>query len=261
MLQFLSYGGTFIAIDGDANATLSTDIGESESGTTPVGESLQLTGAGTQYSDFTWTGPTTATIGMPNSGQALPVELSSFTGYSNENSIILKWQTATEVNNYGFDIERKQGSENWSKIGFVAGSGNSNSPKSYSFTDHPTGGRSFSYRLKQIDNDGTYEYYDAITLSIEGLGKAKLLQNNPNPFNPSTEIKFYIPNDTKVKIVIYDILGREVVTLLNEEKQAGYHIIYWNGNDKKGNVATSGIYLCRLIADNYVETKKMNLLK
>ena len=93
------------------------------------------------------------------------------------------------------------------------------------------------------------------------LSKARLLQNNPNPFNPSTAIKFYIPSDLKVKIVIYDILGREVAILLNEQKQAGYHIVYWNGNDKNGIAAASGVYLYKLTTDNYVETKKMNLLK
>lgn len=195
-----------------------------------------------------------------DSGQ-LPVELSSFNAYSVGNFVTLKWQTATEVNNYGFDIERKQGTENWNKIGFVAGSGNSNSPKSYSYTDSPTGGTSFSYRLKQIDYDGNFEYYDAITVLLNGSDRAKLLQNNPNPFNPSTAIKFYIPNDSKVRIAIYDILGREVTTLLDEQKQAGYHIVYWNGNDKNGIAAASGIYLYRLTVGNYVKTKKMNLLK
>lgn len=192
---------------------------------------------------------------------ALPVELSSFTAYSIQSSIILKWQTATEVNNYGFNVERKHGTENWNKIGFVAGSGNSNSPKSYSFTDKPIGGTSFSYRLKQIDIDGKFKYYDPLTVKLNGSSVAKLLQNNPNPFNPSTAIKFYIPNDSKVKVAIYDILGREITTLINEQKQAGYYIIYWNGKDRNGMDVASGVYLYRLFAGNYVKTKKMNLLK
>ena len=195
------------------------------------------------------------------SSSELPAELFSFSAYSTENSVILKWQTATEVNNYGFDVERKQGNKSWNKIGFVAGSGNSNSPKSYSFTDRPTGGTTFSYRLKQIDVDGTFKYYDAVTVSLKGSREAKLLQNSPNPFNPSTAIKFYIPSDSRVKIVIYDILGREVTTLLNEQKQAGYHIVYWNGTDKNGIASASGVYLYRLAVGSYVETKKMNLLK
>jgi flagellar hook assembly protein FlgD len=87
------------------------------------------------------------------------------------------------------------------------------------------------------------------------------LQNNPNPFNPSTAIKFYIPNDSRVKVAIYDILGREITTLTNEQKQAGYHIIYWNGKDRNGSDVASGVYLYRLFAGNYVKTKKMNLLK
>ena len=191
----------------------------------------------------------------------LPVELTSFSAYSMENSVILKWLTATEVNNYGFDVERKQRKGNWDKVGFVAGSGNSNSPKSYSFTDKPTGETSFSYRLKQIDLDGKSKYYDAVTVSLKGPTEAELLQNSPNPFNPSTAIKFYIPNDSEVNIIIYDILGREVTTLLNEQKQAGYHIVYWNGEGKNGVAVASGVYLYCLIVGNYVEIKKMNLLK
>ncbi len=190
----------------------------------------------------------------------LPVELTSFTGSVNNNAT-LKWSTATEVNNYGFDIERSTDNKTWAKIGFVAGSGNSNSPKNYSYTDQPDGGTSFSYRLKQIDVGGAYKYYDAITVSLAGSDKAQLMQNSPNPFNPSTSIKYYVPQAVDVTITIYDILGREVTKIINNQASAGYHVVYWNGRDSYGNAAASGVYLYRLTAGNFSETKKMNLLK
>ena len=191
-----------------------------------------------------------------------PVVLTTFSsrliGYS---TVQLNWSTSTEVNNYGFDVERSSGNSGWQKIGFVAGSGNSNSPKDYSFTDSPSGGTSFSYRLKQIDVDGSFEYYDPITVNLTLSGEPQLLQNSPNPFNPSTSIKFYIPATTNVSIKIYDIIGREVTTLINKQTTAGYHIVYWNGKDSRGEGVSSGIYLYRLTAGSFSQTKKMNLLK
>ena len=193
----------------------------------------------------------------------LPIELLSFSAsVTSGNSVKLIWRTATEVNNYGFDIERTSGSSGWTKIGFVAGSGNSNSPKEYYFTDNnPTGGSSLSYRLKQIDVDGSYQYYDPVTVSLAVSSDPQLLQNSPNPFNPSTTIKFYIPNTSDVSIKIYDIMGREVVTLINQQTTAGYHNVYWNGKNSRGENVASGVYLYRLTAGNFSETKKMNLLK
>ncbi len=203
----------------------------------------------------------------------LPVELSFFTGRVENGRVILNWQTATEVQNYGFEVEQASSStsprQGWEKIGFVSGAGNSNSPHNYSFTDQPTGGTSFSYRLKQIDNDGHYKYYDAITVTLKSSGKAELMQNSPNPFNPTTAIKFFIPNSSDVTIKIYDMLGREVTTLVNNQTEAGYHIVYWNGRDSYGRDASSGVYLYRLTVENlggsrtgsFSETKKMLLMK
>ncbi len=222
----------------------------------PVGSSLSLISAGGYDVFFT----------KYSSTGTLPVELSSFTASVSGNNINLKWQTATEVNNYGFQVERKDGrwetgDGRWEKIGFVAGHGNSNSPHEYSFSDLPAGGTSFSYRLKQIDIDGHYKYYDAITVSLFSSTKAKLMQNSPNPFNPSTAIKFFIPDNSDVTIKIYDMLGREVTTLINQQSTAGYHIVYWNGRDSYGRDAASGVYLYRLTAGNFVETKKMLMMR
>ena len=198
-------------------------------------------------------------IGTTNGG--LPVELASFSASVVKNSVELSWKTSTEVNNYGFDVERSSSNQGWQKIGFVPGSGNSNSPKEYSYTDNPSGGTTFSYRLKQIDVDGSFKYYDAVTVNLTTPSEPQLLQNSPNPFNPSTTIKFYIPNTSDVTIRIYDMLGREVTTLINQQATAGYHVVYWNGKDSRGEAAASGVYLYRLTAGSFSETKKMNLLK
>ena len=202
-----------------------------------------------------------------DSENPLPVELMSFSASVAGTDVNLSWQTATELNNYGFEIERAAVIPNevrnlyWEKIGFVPGTGNSNSPKDYTFTDQPTGGTSFSYRLKQIDVDGKFKYYDAVTVTLFEKQTAELMDNYPNPFNPSTAIKFYIPNNSEVLIKIYDMLGKEVTTLINKQTEAGYHIVYWNGRDSFGNSVSSGVYLYRITSGSFIETKKMSLLK
>ncbi len=191
----------------------------------------------------------------------VPVELTSFTANVSGNKIMLEWATATEVNNYGFEIEKQTGSKqsvlgNWEMIGFIEGHGNSNSPKQYSFTDkNLIGGSLFKYRLKQIDNDGTYEYSDEIEVEIVPTEFA-LYQNYPNPFNPNTQIRYQLPQESKVIIKIYDILGSEVITLLNEKKEPGIYEVVFNRIK-----LSSGIYFYRLQAGTYVETKKMMLMK
>ena len=218
------------------------------------GSASSATNTNSTYFGTSSTGLITVIVG------GLPVELTTFSGSVNGNTVTLEWSTETEINNYGFDVERNS-SSGWSKIGFVAGSGNSNSPKNYSYIDQPNAGSSFSYRLKQIDIGGVYKYYDAINVSLSGSDKAQLMQNSPNPFNPSTSIKFYVPETMDVTIKIYDLLGKEVTTLINNQATAGYHVVYWNGRDSNGRTASSGVYICKLMAGNFAETKKMNLLK
>ncbi len=206
---------------------------------------------------------------LGSSASPLPVELTSFKANVIDNSVILNLETATEVNNYGFEIERSAFSAQRSafeKIGFVAGHGNSNTPQSYSFIDDNTlGSLKFSYRLKQIDTDGKFEYSDILTVRLNLPGKTQLLQNSPNPFNPTTSIKYFIPEQADITIKIYDMLGREVTTLFNNKVGAGYHITFWNGRDKYGQSVSSGVYLYRLTAYNktnsFSKTKKMTLLK
>ena len=185
----------------------------------------------------------------------LPVELCLFTATLLNNDVILNWKTQTEVNNFGFDVERKTDGC-WEKLGFVGGQGNCNSPKEYSYIDkNPIGGNKFLYRLKQIDNDGQFEYSDVVEVNLIPAVFA-LYQNYPNPFNPSTKIKYQLPKACKVQIKIYDLLGAEVQELLNESKEPGIYEIEFNAEN-----LLSGIYVYRISADNYLQTKKMILLK
>ena len=196
----------------------------------------------------------------------LPVELTSFTASVLESKVILNWQTATEVNNYGFEIERQilnqVQNDNWEKIGFVAGHGNSNSPKDYSFIDQEkVAERSRSYRLKQIDIDGKYEYSKEIEIDLGMPNEFSLSQNYPNPFNPSTTIKYSIPKiinnqSSIINIKVYDILGNVVATLVNENKAAGNYEVKFNATN-----LTSGIYFYHISTGSFASTKKMILLK
>ncbi|MDX1702023.1 MAG: T9SS type A sorting domain-containing protein, partial [Melioribacteraceae bacterium] len=197
----------------------------------------------------------------------LPVELSSFSVNSVEGAKAqLQWETATEVNNYGFEVERSivvEDSElenEWEMVAFVEGHGNSNSPKIYSFTDKSlVGGSKFMYRLKQIDIDGTFEYTDAVEVEVLPT-QYELFQNYPNPFNPSTNIKFSLPEDTKLAINIYNLLGERVATVLNEELKAGFHQIEFNSNSAGYSLA-SGVYIYSIESNNFSKVKKMILMK
>lgn len=194
----------------------------------------------------------------------LPVELISFTGKIIGKKILLNWQTATEINNYGFEIERSWGNEIWKKIGFVNGNGNSNSPKDYSFMDNqPLEGVDIKYRLKQIDNDGQFEYSDIITLNFS-ITTFELYQNYPNPFNPSTTVSWHSPIEGNVNIKIYDVLGNLVCEVINEHKSAGKNQIEFNAISQEKNIA-SGVYIYQIEirSDDFHHTmiKKMTLLK
>ncbi len=182
----------------------------------------------------------------------LPVELTSFTALLSGDAVILNWETATEVNNYGFEIEASTSSATgWKTIGFVSGHGNSNSPNSYSFT--AIDGAKY-YRLKQIDTDGRFEYSSVV--GVEGSLSYKLSQNHPNPFNPTTVINFSIPESGLVTVKVYNALGQEVAELLNEVKTAGSYAVNFNGSN-----LSSGMYIYKISAGSFSATRKMMLLK
>ena len=258
--QFLSYEGTFSGVGGPADGIMSTDIGVVEDGTTIEGSSVGLTGNGTQYSDFTWTNFSgTATPGMPNVTQTLPVELTSFTASVINNKVVLNWQTNSEVNNSGFDVERSStANNNWNKIGFVEGYGTTTEQHSYSYTDKETLSGKLAYRLKQIDNDGSFKYSNVVEVDAGQFpGEFILDQNYPNPFNPTTNIKFAVKTEQQVKLKVYNVLGNLVATLFNGNAEANkfYSVEF------KGNNLSSGIYIYRLEAGSFIASHKMLLLK
>jgi len=194
----------------------------------------------------------------------VPVELISFSAEVVNNEVKLSWQTATETNNSGFEILRcAQNDRVWWAVGFANGYGTTTEPKSYLFTDESFIPGSYEYRLKQIDFDGSFTYSDIIEVEVAVPNIFSLEQNYPNPFNPSTTIRYEIPEQSFVTIKVYDILGNEITTLVNEEKAAGNYEVEFNTSSHSGNVRnlTSGIYFYRLQAGSFIETKKMILMK
>ncbi|MGE5399992.1 MAG: T9SS type A sorting domain-containing protein [Ignavibacteriales bacterium] len=186
----------------------------------------------------------------------LPVELNSFDAFCRGDYINLLWTTATEVNNYGFEIERRQPGVAWRKLGFVPGNGNSNSPRQYSYCDKGISQGKYSYRLKQIDTDGKYCYLGEAEAPCNTGVPYNLAQNYPNPFNPITHIGFSIPEETFVSIRVYDVLGNEVTKLVNEVITAGYHELFFDASEY-----SSGIYFYRLETGKYSCSRKMQVLK
>jgi hypothetical protein len=194
----------------------------------------------------------------------IPVELVSFSGYVANDRVSLKWITSSELNNYGFNIERLiSGNDkniNWKPIGFVKGNGTTTISNSYSFIDDVSNfiepNMMLKYRLKQVDNDGSFDYSDEILAEVGSPTRFSLKQNFPNPFNPVTKIEFSLPDKQPVQLKIYDALGKEVRTLFNEEKSAGDHSINFNGDG-----LVSGVYYYKLSANGFSEIKKMLLLK
>jgi alpha-amylase len=201
---------------------------------------------------------------------AVPVELISFTGEVEKNNVLLNWKTATEVNNYGFEIEKKsltqtlsegEGFKEWERIGFLNGSGNSNSPKYYSFRDNNLTNGKYTYRLKQIDTDGKFEYSNSLFFEITNYPADFVLsQNYPNPFNPSTKISWQSPVSGKQVLKIFDVLGNEVVTLVNEYKPAGSYEIEFQSSVSSRQLA-SGIYYYQLKVGEFIQTRKMILIR
>jgi len=188
----------------------------------------------------------------------IPVELNSFTALMQNNNILLNWSTSSETNNVGFDIERRSANNNsgWQKIGFVPGKGTTTEKSSYNFTDlNPVEGKSY-YRLRQIDLDGTTKVFNAVEVDFNVVREYSLSQNFPNPFNPETEISFALAKLDYVTLKIYNILGSEVATLVNEFMESGKHTIKFNAS-----ALTSGVYLYTIKSGNFTATRKMILLK
>ena len=194
----------------------------------------------------------------------LPVNFTAFTSNVTGRDVKLNWTTTSENDNAGFEVQRLEvinQNSAWVKTGYIKGSGIKNTPTNYSFTDSKLNSGKYKYRLKQIDYNGNYTYENLTNLVIVGIpSKFDVTQNYPNPFNPTTKIDFNLPFDSKVNITVFDITGRELKTLINETKQAGYYTVDFNG----GSIA-SGVYFYRITAQSnnqsFVVTKKMMLIK
>jgi hypothetical protein len=194
------------------------------------------------------------------SNPIVPVELVSFNGEHNNGQIRLNWITATEVNNSGFEILRSSKNINeWVSLSFVPGNGTTTEFQSYSFTDESISPGVYNYRLKQIDFNGQFEYSDIIAVEVNTLREFKLEQNYPNPFNPSTNIGFTIAEREFVTLNVYDILGREVISLVNEELPAGEYQIEFGSN--LIHQIPSGVYVYNLKVGIFSESKRMILIK
>ena len=191
----------------------------------------------------------------------VPVELVSFTAEDVLNDVILKWQTVTENNNRGFEVERSQKSgvrsqNEWARISFIEGKGTSTEKTDYTYKDKFIKPGNYVYRLKQIDFDGTVTYSSEIEIEVSGPKDFTLYQNYPNPFNPSTTIKFTLPVNTNLIIAVYNLLGEKVAEVFNGELEAGYHEVEFNAVN-----IPSGVYFYRFESELFNAVKKMVIMK
>lgn len=187
-----------------------------------------------------------------------PVELTSFSTIVDGKNVNIYWSTNSEINNSGFDIERKlTASGEWMKIAFVAGYGTTSEPKDYSYSDKNLASGNYNYRLKQLDFNGNFEYFNLKnSVRVENPVKYELMQNYPNPFNPVTRIEYSIPKDANISLSIYDNSGKLIAVIDKGYKSAGYYSIEFNASGY-----SSGVYFYKLEADGYSKVMKMTLIK
>jgi len=195
-------------------------------------------------------------------GGVLPVELSSFASAAQGRTVVLNWSTKTEKNSDRFEVERSIVNGTWSTVGTVKAAVLSNSPKNYSYTDTKLQSGKYQYRLKMVDNNGSFTYSSVEAATVAIPKDFSVSQNYPNPFNPSTKIDYQVPVDAKVVMEVYNIAGQRVFELVNQEQSAGYYTV-----DFGASKLASGVYIYRIVAsdkatgNNFSSIKKMMLLK
>lgn len=188
---------------------------------------------------------------------ALPVTLSLFNASTEKNNVKLFWKTATELNNSGFQVQRRSEGNEWIVLTFVQGNGTTNEPVEYLYNDTKLLPGKYFYRLKQTDYNGNYEYFNlALPVIISKPNEFKISQSYPNPSNPKCNIDFQVPENIKVNISVYDLLGKLVAVLVNDIKEAGLHTVEFNGAD-----LSSGTYFYVISAGTFKEIKKLVLVK
>jgi hypothetical protein len=205
-------------------------------------------------------------LNIIQSSDLVPVEMASFNASVFKDEIVLNWTTLSESNNYGFEVQRRSDSEElWQVLGFINGQGMSNSPVSYNFVDKESWKNLYYYRLKQIDFDGSFLFSSILEVFIQLPESFELSQNYPNPFNPETVINYQIPDlrgeSIEIQLIIYNLIGDEVKTLVREKQESGYYSIIWDGKDNAGFSVSAGTYVYRIKAGNYLQSKKMTLLR
>ncbi len=227
---FFSSGGSFRQIN--VTTGVSTEI-------TPLGQYQN-------YVSFSINGVCTV----------VPVELTSFSANVNDGTVVLNWSTATELNNSGFEIERKSQNSDWMRIGFVSGSGSTTEIRKYTYSDNSVTSGSYSYRLKQVDLDGTFEYSQEVNVDVTPSMDYALQQNYPNPFNPTTKIRFTVPETSVVKLTVFNAIGEAVKDLVNNYYEVGSHEVIFNASN-----FASGIYFVRMESGSFVSARKITLMK
>ncbi len=190
----------------------------------------------------------------------IPVELTSFTADTRNNDVVLNWTTASEMNNQGFEVEKSINGV-FQKIGYVAGHGTTTETQNYSYVDKNVGNGTHTYRLKQVDFDGTFTYSQEVFVDIAVPARFTLEQNYPNPFNPATKIEFGLAVDSKVNVKVFDILGQQIATLVDASMAAGFHSV-----DFDASGINSGVYFYTIEAvgndgQKFSQTKKMMIMK
>ncbi len=249
-------GSAWSAIGSGTNNLVRSLVIAPETGKMYVGGNFTLVDGST---------PASHIASVEDTDNPFPIELISFTAEpAGSGSAILRWRTETELDNYGFWIERSFDGHNFKPVGFVEGFGNSDSPKDYQYNDIIDDKSDITdlvyYRLKPIDTDGSFAYSDIISINISDLFsddfRFEIVQNYPNPFNPETKVRFFIPEAGEVNLVVYSIKGEKVATLANGSFDGGSYEFSFNGK----NLA-SGIYISSLSFNGKIKTKKMMLLK
>ena len=173
-----------------------------------------------------------------------------------DQEVILNWSTATELNNYGFEIQRKTLGGDFATVAFVKGQGTTTQKNQYSFADKNLDEGKYFYRLKQMDYDGQFSYSQTVEVDIRSVDNYSLEQNFPNPFNPTTTIGYVLQEKGNAKLTLLNSLGEEIAVLVNQEQDKGYHKIEFDGSR-----LASGVYFYKLNAGTFIDTKKMILLR
>lgn len=195
-------------------------------------------------------------FGVYHTTTVIPVELSAFAAHASGSEVVLNWSTASEINNSGFMVERKAAGSEFTTVTFIEGKGNTAELSRYTYTDKNVAPGAYTYRLKQVDFDGTFSYSPEVEVNVEVPGVFELSQNYPNPFNPATTIKFALPKDANVVLAVYNLLGEKVATIVNGSLKAGNHSYSFDAS-----ALSSGLYIYKIEAGDFTSTKKMMLLK